>query len=207
MQRSPTCAVQVARRTASVDARDENYGCPQSRIKCCPTEEPPAKQGRTWGTGWTGEPVRVHDLVPVCAEKLVEHIAPTDWPRTVLAASTDHNAIRDSPRLIVATIARAPHVHNPGPLSHAPRVLHDPFAISRQEVCSRPTTPSMTSTTASAPRLHPCLTELLARYRCFCWDTDRSPRWVRLRLARQRAGILCRSACRPGSRRRPPWFG
>jgi 2,3-diaminopropionate biosynthesis protein SbnB len=77
------------------------------------------------GTGWRFDQIGVHDVSTDSAAGFRDYLQRTG---TAGARITEHDTaeslIRDSDLIVFATVAGAPHVHEPSWLSHNPLVLH-----------------------------------------------------------------------------------
>jgi len=73
-------------------------------------------------TGWQFDQVGVHDLNPDHARQWRDYA--TGYPAPVRVHDDVESLIRTSDLVVFATVAPAPHVHDPALLAHAPLVLH-----------------------------------------------------------------------------------
>jgi 2,3-diaminopropionate biosynthesis protein SbnB len=76
------------------------------------------------GTGWSFDEIGVHDLSPESAQGLRGHLERSGAAGRVTVHDSAETVIRSSDLLVFATVAAAPHVHDPAWFGHAPVVLH-----------------------------------------------------------------------------------
>jgi 2,3-diaminopropionate biosynthesis protein SbnB len=76
------------------------------------------------GTGWSFEEIAVHDLSADSAQGLRGHLERAGAAGRVTVHDSPEEVIRSSDLVVFATVAAAPHVHDPAWFGHAPVVLH-----------------------------------------------------------------------------------
>ena len=76
------------------------------------------------GTGWEVDEVILHDLVPAEAERFAREVCQRDRHRKIVTAPDVETAVRSSELLVLATVAPAPYIHDPGLFAHNPVVLN-----------------------------------------------------------------------------------
>lgn len=75
-------------------------------------------------TGWEFEETGVHDLSPDSAAGFRDYLERSGTKGHVTLHDTPEPLIRSSDLLVFATVASAPHIHDPSWFSHHPLVLH-----------------------------------------------------------------------------------
>ncbi|MGW3117183.1 2,3-diaminopropionate biosynthesis protein SbnB [Streptomyces sp. NPDC001107] len=75
-------------------------------------------------TGWEFEETGVHDLSPDSAAGFRDYLERSGTKGHVTLHDTPDPLIRSSDLLVFATVASAPHIHDPSWFSHHPLVLH-----------------------------------------------------------------------------------
>ncbi|GIG92291.1 2,3-diaminopropionate biosynthesis protein SbnB [Plantactinospora endophytica] len=76
------------------------------------------------GTGWQFDEVGIHDLDPDHARQWRDYLTGSGYTGPVTLHDDADSLIRASDLVVFATVAPAPHVHDPDLFGHAPLVLH-----------------------------------------------------------------------------------
>ncbi|MFJ9887204.1 2,3-diaminopropionate biosynthesis protein SbnB [Streptomyces sp. NPDC091287] len=75
-------------------------------------------------TGWTFDELGVHDLSPAHADAFAGYLGDRPGDAPVVVHGTAEELIKESDLVVFATVAGAPHVHDPSWFAHNPLVLN-----------------------------------------------------------------------------------
>jgi ornithine cyclodeaminase len=76
------------------------------------------------GTGWTFDAIGVHDTAPESAAGFRGYLERTGTTAPITVHDSAEDLVRGSDLVVFATVAAAPHVHDPAWFAHNPLVLH-----------------------------------------------------------------------------------